>query len=166
MAVGQGDCLVTPLQMARLVAAVANGGKLMRPHVILSVEGEPGPREPVMEASLGLKASTLEAIRAGMEAVVAPGGTAARMATDQYQIAGKTGTAQAPGGAPHAWFAGFAPADDPKLAVAVVVEHGGSGSDVAAPIARRMFDTALLPKNRRTGRQVRAADRPRLAGEG
>jgi penicillin-binding protein 2 len=148
MAVGQGDCLVTPLQMAQMAAAVANGGKLMLPHVILEVEGEPGPREPVMVGEVELKASTLDAIRQGMIGVVSPGGTAARIASNQYQIAGKTGTAQAPGGAPHAWFAGFAPADDPKIAVAVVVEHGGNGSAAAAPIARRMFDAALLPKLR------------------
>ncbi len=148
MAVGQADCLVTPLQMAQMVAAIANGGRLMLPHVILDVEGEPGPREPVQTGSVGLKASTLEAIRDGMIGVVSPGGTAARIASDRYRIAGKTGTAQATGGAPHAWFAGFAPADDPRIALAVVVEHGGNGSTAAAPIARRMFDTALLPKER------------------
>jgi penicillin-binding protein 2 len=152
MAVGQGDCLITPLQMAQVVAAVANGGKLMRPHVILEMAGEAGPREPVIASDVGLRTSTLEAIREGMKAVVAPGGTAARIATDRYAIAGKSGTAQATGGAPHAWFAGFAPADDPKLAVAVIVEHGGNGSEVAAPIARRIFDTALLAERQRDQR--------------
>jgi len=149
MAVGQGDCLITPLQMAQVVAAVANGGKLMRPHIILEMAGDAGPREPVIASDVGLRTSTLEAIRGGMKAVVAPGGTAARIATDEYAIAGKTGTAQVTGGAPHAWFAGFAPADDPKLAVAVVVEHGGNGNEVAAPIARRIFDTALLAERQR-----------------
>lgn len=148
LAVGQGDCLVTPLQMAQVVAAVANGGKLMRPHVILEMAGEAGPRAPEMAGNVGLRTSTLEAIREGMKAVVAPGGTAARIATRRYAIAGKTGTAQAPRGAPHAWFAGFAPADEPKLAVAVIVEHGGNGSEVAAPIARSIFDTALLGERR------------------
>jgi len=84
-----------------------------------------------------------------MEGVVSPGGTAAGMATDRYGIAGKTGTAEAPGGPPHAWFGGYAPAQNPTLAVAVVVEHGGGGSAVAAPIARHIFDTALLPEAER-----------------
>jgi len=149
MAVGQGDCLVTPLQMALEVAAVANGGDLLQPHVIRRVGEETAPRPAEIRRSLGLRPSTIAALRAGMEGVVSPGGTAAGMATDRYGIAGKTGTAQAPGGPPHAWFGGYAPAQNPTLAVAVVVEHGGGGSAVAAPIARHIFDTALLPEAER-----------------
>ncbi len=149
MAVGQGDCLVTPLQMAQEVAVIANGGNRVRPHVIHRVEGEPEPRRPGLRASVGLRQDTIAAVRAGMRGVVSPGGTAARIATDRYPIAGKTGTAQAPAGPPHAWFGGFAPADSPRLAVAVVVEHGGNGSEAAAPIARYLFDTALLPESER-----------------
>jgi cell division protein FtsI/penicillin-binding protein 2 len=115
-----------------------------------------------MVGEIGLKSSTIDAIRQGMIGVVSPGGTAAHIASDQYQIAGKTGTAQAPGGAPHAWFAGFAPADAPRIAVAVIVEHGGNGSAAAAPIARRMFDAALLPKPP----QARAGAQSRRAGQG
>jgi penicillin-binding protein 2 len=166
MAVGQGDCLATPLQMAQLAAAIANGGKLMRPHIILSVAGEPSAREPVVAGAAALKASTVDAIREGMKGVVSPGGTAAGIATDRYQIAGKTGTAQASRGAPHAWFAGFAPADNPRIAVAVIVEHGGNGSKVAAPIARRMFDTALLKRQPKPDRQLRSAGRTQTAPEG
>jgi len=80
-----------------------------------------------------------------MEAVVAPGGTAHSIATEKYAMAGKTGTAENPQGEPHAWFAGYAPAGRPKLVVAVVVENAGHGSLVAAPIARHVFDAALLP---------------------
>ncbi|MBN1460816.1 MAG: penicillin-binding protein 2 [Armatimonadetes bacterium] len=149
MAVGQGDCLATPLQMACQMGAVANGGMLVRPHVVLRVEDESEPRRPQSSGSIGLRDTTIQAIQTGMNAVVAPGGTAARIAPDRYDIAGKTGTAQSPGGDPHAWFGGYAPAHNPRLAVAVIVEHGGAGSEVAAPIARYIFDTALLPPGER-----------------
>ena len=149
MAIGQGDCLVTPLQMALEVAVVANGGNLVHPHVIRRVEGEANPRPAEIRRSLGLRPSTIAALRAGMEGVVSPGGTAAGIATDRYGIAGKTGTAQAPGGPPHAWFGGYAPTESPTLAVAVIVERGGGGPEFAAPIARHIFDTALLPESER-----------------
>jgi penicillin-binding protein 2 len=147
MAVGQGDLLVTPLQVAREVAVVANGGWLVQPHLLLSIEGQDA-RPPGPKRSVGLRADTLAALTAGMEAVVAEGGTARSIASPDYPIAGKTGTAEAPGGTPHAWFVGYAPADDPKVVVAVLVEHGGHGGATAAPIARRVFDAALLPARR------------------
>jgi penicillin-binding protein 2 len=149
MAIGQSDCLVTPVQMARVVAVIANGGELVTPHVILRVEGEDTPAPTRGGRPLGLRPETIEAIRAGMKAVVAPGGTASRIANDKYPIAGKTGTAQAPGGLPHAWFGGYAPANDPKLVVVVVIEHGGAGSQMAAPVARHVMDAALLPAEER-----------------
>jgi membrane peptidoglycan carboxypeptidase len=104
---------------------------------------------PMERRPLGLRPETIAALRAGVEAVVAPGGTATRIATPEYKIAGKTGTAQAPGGDSHAWFAGYAPAEKPKLVVVVVIDHGGQGSSVAAPVARYMLDTALLPEAKR-----------------
>jgi penicillin-binding protein 2 len=149
MAIGQGDCLATPLQVAREMSAVANGGFLVHPHVILRVEGEEPRYYGALRKAIGLRPATVQALQAGMNAVVAPGGTAARIADAEYEIAGKTGTAQAPGGEPHAWFGGYAPADNAALAVAVVVEHGGGGPEIAAPIARHIFDTALLPASER-----------------
>jgi penicillin-binding protein 2 len=143
MAIGQGDLLVTPLQVAQEVAVVANGGWLVQPHVLLRVEGEAAPRR-WGKRRVELRAETLAALRDGMEAVVAEGGTAHRIASPDYTIAGKTGTAQAPRGDDHAWFAGYAPAEDPKIVVAVLVEHGGHGGATAAPIARRVFDAARL----------------------
>ncbi|UCC68229.1 MAG: penicillin-binding protein 2 [Armatimonadota bacterium] len=145
MAIGQGDCLVTPLQVAREFAVVANGGGLVQPHLIARIEGEGDYSPPVERHSVGLRPETIAALQAGMEGVVSPEGTASGIVTPKYAIAGKTGTAQASGGDPHAWFAGYAPADRPRLVVAVVVEHGGRGSTVAAPVARHIFDTALLP---------------------
>ncbi len=167
MAVGQGDCLVTPLQVAREMAVVANGGYRVQPHVILRIEGESAPTYDAAKRSADLRPATIRALQAGMQAVVAPGGTGARIATDRYKIAGKTGTAQAPGGGPHAWFGGYAPAENPRLAVAVVVEHGGNGSEVAAPIARYIFDTALLPAAERPpwGRPQQIADGRVASGE-
>ncbi len=161
MAIGQGDCLATPLQMARAVAAVANGGTLVRPRLISRIAGEQPLDRSTSGRSIGLRQETIAALRAGLQAVVAPGGTAAGMATPRYGIAGKTGTAQAPKGLPYAWFAGYAPsdsrlADQPQLAVAVIVEHGGAGSSAAAPIARHVFDTALSSRQR----QLRAPAAP------
>ena len=149
MAIGQGDCLVTPLQVAREFAVVANGGSLVQPYLIARVEGEGEYVPPMERRPLGLRPETIAALRAGVEAVVAPGGTATGIATPEYRIAGKTGTAQAPGGDPHAWFAGYAPAERPKLVVVVVIDHGGAGSSIAAPVARYMLDTALLPEAKR-----------------
>ena len=85
-----------------------------------------------------------------MEAVVAPDGTAQDIVSAYYGIAGKTGTAEASSGLPHAWFAGYAPCEDQRIALAVIVEHGESGSATAAPIARYIFDPALLPESQRS----------------
>jgi len=164
MAVGQGDCLVTPIQIARQISVVANGGMLVQPHVLLTTDGDRGQTNS-NSRPVGLRPSTIAALRAGMESVVAPGGTAASIATDRYPIAGKTGTAQVTGGDPHAWFAGYAPSDRPQLVVVVVVEYGGSGSEIAAPIARHIFDTALLaPEKRPKWRRLDNSLRPGTHG--
>lgn len=155
MAIGQSECLVTPLQVAREVAAVANGGYLVTPHLLARVAGDENYQPSASKRSLGLRPETIAALRAGMEAVVAEGGSAHGMATDRYGIAGKTGTAQNPNGLPHAWFAGYAPSDRPRIAIAVLVEHGGGGSATAAPIARHVFDAMLLPPDRRSPRPRR-----------
>lgn len=150
MAIGQAQTLVTPLQVAREAAAVANGGYLVTPRVIARIEGEDAKAGLPPKRSLHLSVDTLAALRAGMEAVVAEGGTAHRVWSADYGIAGKTGTAQNPRGKPHAWFAGYAPTDRPRLAVAVIVENAGGGAAVAAPIARHVFDALLLPPSERT----------------
>jgi penicillin-binding protein 2 len=149
MSIGQGECLVTPLQIAREASVVANGGYLITPHIIAKMEGAEAP-PPAEKRSVGLSPETLAALRAGMAGVVAEGGTAHRIWTDKYAISGKTGTAQNPRGKTHAWFTGFAPSDSPRIAVAVMVEHGGGGTATAAPIARHVFDAMLLPPDQRT----------------
>ncbi len=148
MSIGQSECLVTPIQIAREAAVVANGGYLVAPYLIARVEGAGAPPHQA-KRSVGLRSETLATLRAGMEAVVNEGGSAHRIWTDRYQIAGKTGTAQNPRGKTHAWFTGYAPADNPRIAVAVMIEHGGGGSVVAAPVARHVLDAFLLPPDQR-----------------
>jgi peptidoglycan glycosyltransferase len=149
--IGQGDVFVTPLEMALAASAVANNGQIMQPHVgeritdgddnsVKSID--PGAWRTAMTPEVAATVKTL------MVSVVEGGtGTAARI--PGVSVAGKTGTAQNETGAPHAWFVGFAPADDPQVAVAVIVEHGGdvgseaTGGRVAAPIAAQMMRTVL-----------------------
>jgi penicillin-binding protein 2 len=149
VAIGQGQLTVTPLQLARLAAVVANRGRLVQPHLVLAVGERNAARPPV--TSVGLRPQTLAALLDGMRAVVNEQGTASRARLPGLAVCGKTGSAQVVGRArlvksgqapallPHGWFVGFAPADHPRIALAVLVEHGGSGSEAAAPIARRIL---------------------------
>ena len=142
---GQADLLVTPMRMALVGATIAAGGTEPRPFIVRSFRRPGGeevyaPREgtPLRPVS----AEVAEQVRTLMLAVVARGtGTAA--ALPGVEVAGKTGTATVATGRAHAWFVAFAPADAPRVAVAIVVEHGGYGGAVAAPIARRVLATAL-----------------------
>jgi penicillin-binding protein 2 len=141
LAIGQSELQVTPLQVARMMAAIANGGLLVTPHVVAQDAALTVP-EPIE----GLQGTTLSAIRRGLERVVAdPEGTAHQTVyLDTLPIAGKTGTAETgEGRADHAWFAGYAPADHPRIAFVVVLEHAGGGSEVAGPIARRLVAAAM-----------------------
>jgi penicillin-binding protein 2 len=156
MAIGQGFVLVTPLQLTRVLAAVANGGTLFRPTLIDRIgSGGGAPEEQWPAEAVGelpLTFDHLEAIRDGLwRATNSPSGTA----THQFQrlpvpIAGKTGTAET-NGPPHAWFAGYAPAapytrsdgaviEQPEIAIVVMMENAGQGSDIAAPIFRRIVE--------------------------
>ena len=132
--IGQGRVLATPAHLATIAAAVANQGLAMRPRLL--AEDPP--------AALGQYMSAATATRlAGMMRKVVTDGTGRGIDGPQLAIAGKTGTAENPRGAAHSWFIGFAPAADPTLAVAVLVEHGGYGSSAAAPIARDLLLRAL-----------------------
>jgi peptidoglycan glycosyltransferase len=142
---GQGEDLATPLQMASVAATVANGGEMVKPYLVDEVQDyngkiveqyQPQKLRRVIDQQT---ASTLTDI---MVKVVTSGtGTAAQI--DGVDVAGKTGTAEVGKGEPDAWFICFAPAKDPKVAVAVVVENGGEGGVTAAPIARNVLRTAL-----------------------
>jgi penicillin-binding protein 2 len=149
VAIGQGALTVTPLQLARLAALVGNGGRLVRPHLVKALGGAdlPAPQAP----DVGARPATLAVVREGLVAVVNQQGTGWRARLQDYQVAGKTGSAQVVASArlqknlgvealrPHGWFVAFAPAEAPRIALAVLVEHGGSGAEAAAPIARRIL---------------------------
>ena len=132
--IGQGRVLASPAHLSTIAAAVANRGLAMRPRLLVQEPPEP----------LGQYMSAQTAARlAGMMRKVVTEGTGRGINGADLAIAGKTGTAENPRGAPHSWFIGFAPAADPTLAVVVLVEHGGFGASVAAPIARDLLVKAL-----------------------
>ncbi|MDD4169077.1 MAG: penicillin-binding transpeptidase domain-containing protein [Desulfotomaculaceae bacterium] len=143
--IGQGELLVSPLHMALVAAAIANQGIIMRPYLVESVRDSAG--ETVHQAVYRpwLTATTANisgTIKAGMIDAVRYG-TAQAAAFSGAQVAGKTGSAQNPHGRTHAWFIGFAPAEQARLAVAVVLENAGSGGAVAAPIAGKLLAAAI-----------------------
>jgi penicillin-binding protein 2 len=145
VAIGQGQVSATPLQMARVAAVIANGGFLVTPHLVRAGTGGtptvPPPR-PV-----GISVETLAVVKEGLRAVVA-GGTGWRARLRSAEVCGKTGSAQVvskarleaapddPSLQPHGWFVAFAPAEEPRIALAVLVEHGRGGGISAAPVAR------------------------------
>ena len=151
-AIGQGPISVSPLQMALVVAGIANGGVIMEPRVmeeIRDIDGRVVERSVPKQWRRALSVETAEAVGRMMVSVVASG-TGTRAQVPGVEVAGKTGTAQVgPGQDPHAWFVAYAPADDPRVAVAVIVEHGGelgseaTGGRVAAPVAKAVIEAAL-----------------------
>ncbi len=156
MAIGQGDLLVTPLQMAQLAMIIANDGKGFRPHLLWAVEHvQTGRKEWVQPDSFRVKIHPkyFDIVKEGMRLVVnGPTGTGHRARLPDVVVAGKTGTTQNPHGKDHAWFIGFAPFDHPEVAVAVMVENGGYGGSVAAPIAHDLLQLYFQKKNRTGGR--------------
>lgn len=148
LAIGQGFLLVTPLQVARLMAAVANGGTLYRPYLVDRIStGSNLPEQmtsPQAQGRLPISAEHLAQIQAALLGVTTRSiGTATgRFAGLSVSVAGKTGTAQAPGetAQPHSWFAGYFPADQPEVALVVMVENAGEGSSVAAPLFRQVVE--------------------------
>jgi peptidoglycan glycosyltransferase len=150
--IGQYDVRATPLEMAMVAAAIANGGELMEPYLVqqvLAPDLSPLSLAQPHVLRQSVSSSVAQQLTAMMELVVKRG-TGTRAQISGVRVAGKTGTAQhATGQPPHAWFVGFAPANDPQVAVAVLVEDGGNlGSDatggrVAAPIARAVMEAIL-----------------------
>jgi cell division protein FtsI/penicillin-binding protein 2 len=137
-AYGQGPVVMTPFKMARVAAAIAGGGELPQGRWIVD-ETNPRQRPPVRVVS----AAAASFLASAMRGVVVSGTARRPLAGLNVAVAGKTGTAQVEGRAPHSWFTGFAPFDAPaseRVAFAVVVEHGGYGSQAAAPIARELVE--------------------------
>jgi len=164
--IGQGYNLTTPMQLAFATAVLANNGVAYRPHLVRQIRdsrsGEARPIEPNPEYEFKIRPDNLKLVKDAMVDVTLTGGTAARAgAGAPYRFAGKTGTAQvvamkqgekydekkvAERLRDHALFIAFAPADDPRIALAVLVENGGHGGSTAAPIARQVIDYHLLGK--------------------
>ena len=149
VSIGQGLLAVTPIQMAVMISSVATRGKLPRPHIVQGRGADP--------LKLPVSAATFDRIRHALESAVEIG-TAQSAALGDIAVAGKTGTAQIyrhsagvnPDELPkserdHAWFVGYAPADEPRIAFAVIVEHGGHGGTSAAPVARRVLEEFFSP---------------------
>jgi peptidoglycan glycosyltransferase len=149
-AIGQFDVRVTPLQMAQVVAAIANQGRMMKPYLVSALQGPDlrtiAKTQP-QELGQPISAQVAAELTTMMKSVVT-NGTGTKAQINGVSVAGKTGTAEhGTKEPPHAWFVGFAPADTPTIAVAVVVEDGGgevgTGGSIAAPIAQRVMKTAL-----------------------
>ena len=132
LTIGQGELLATPLQVVRYTSALATG-QLPTPQVIKGTKAE--------TTSLPISKEVIKTMRSIMVDVVnSPGGTGHRARLPNIVVAGKTGTAQNPHGEDHAWFVAYAPAENPRIAIAVIVENGGSGGLVAAPIAQKTLE--------------------------
>lgn len=164
--IGQGYTLVTPLQLAQATAILANNGVAMRPHLVSQIQNtQSGKNEtiaPFIQDKVELNPNNVAIVKQGMIDVTLPGGTAASVGANAgYAIAAKTGTAQVIGikqnekynehgiderHRDHALFIAYAPAEDPKIALAVIVENGGHGGSAAGPIARKVMDYYLLGK--------------------
>ena len=164
--IGQGYTLVTPMQLAQATATLANNGVSMRPHMVVAMQSPVTGRTvrvaPVVQDRIALKAENIAIVKQGMMDVTLPGGTAASVGANAgYSIAAKTGTAQVIGikqnakydsrsinerHRDHALFIAYAPADNPSIALAVIVENGGHGGSAAGPIARKVMDYYLLGK--------------------
>ena len=151
LAIGQGEVQVTPLQVARFMAAIANGGTLYRPQIVETIQPVNGDPlltfKPEAQGTLPLRSENLDILREALFMVTENSLGTARFNLRglQFKVAGKTGTAESGSGRPHAWFAGYTLNEEntglPDIAIAVIVENIGEGSDYAVPIFRAMVET-------------------------
>lgn len=142
--IGQGEIAATPFQMACYTAAIGNGGIYYKPHVVRAIRNSLLNQLSLLKVEskkINISPKTIEIVKKGMYDVVnTPGGTAFGIRIPGLDVCGKTGTAQAPRGqADHSWFVCFAPKENPKIAMAILVENAGFGAAVAAPIARELL---------------------------
>ncbi len=151
MAIGQGDVLATPMQMAMVYSAIANNGRIMKPHIGLRVT-DPVTNEtikewqPEVESDLPISPDNMRLVQQALIGAAQPGSAIGSVfAGFQPVIAGKSGTAQVAGKADYAWYAAYAPANDPKYVVVVQIEQGGGGSTSAAPAVKKIME-ALFPQ--------------------
>jgi penicillin-binding protein 2 len=156
VSIGQGPLLVTPLQVARMMGAVATGGILWKPRLVQRVEAADGrllySEGSQMSGYVDLSPAVWAFLQRSLWGVVNDGGTGAAARLPGIEVAGKTGTAQlitnsdARRGQDHAWFAAYAPAQDPQVVIVVLVERGGRGGQAAAPIARQILQGIFLER--------------------
>ena len=148
LAIGQGDILVTPLQVANFTAVIANGGVLFKPHLVEKMAVPDGNVFPIKTEIIRDQVSPVEAIdviRQGMRQAVISG-SAASLANAPVELAGKTGTAEySASEPPHAWFTGFGPYKNPELVITILIERGQGGNISATPIAKKMFEYYFSP---------------------
>lgn len=141
MAIGQGLVQVTPLEMAVMTATIANGGNRVKPHLLLEQDNQ----AQFQPQNMGFKPTTLETIKKGLIAVVKEGTGKSLSDGSIPPTAGKTGTAEVPGGADNSMYVGYGPVDNPQIALAVVVERGGYGAQSAVPIAHNIYKAYFGP---------------------
>lgn len=166
LGIGQGEVSVTPLQLAKYVALIANNGKSFQPHIVKGyLDDKTRQIIPYKfpEITTGIKQEVFNIVKEGMFLVVNGSGTATHIKMTDIDISGKTGTAQNPHGQDHALFVCFAPAEDPKIAIAVVVENVGFGGTHAAPIAKAMIE-AYLKKETLKKNELKKDDNQIIAG--
>ncbi len=161
VAIGQGAVITTPIQLARTIAGIASGGFFVQPHLMKGLE-------PLHEDRFPLSEDTITKVTDGMYGVVNEGGTGAGVRLQNIEFCGKSGTAQVIGYdtrsrlgkerefKDNAWFVGYAPRRNPEIVVAVLIQGGGHGGEVAAPVARDIVKAYYDKKNRRTQEQTTA----------
>ncbi|MDD5432211.1 MAG: penicillin-binding protein 2 [Candidatus Omnitrophica bacterium] len=144
--IGQGEVLVTPIQMVRMMAVFANKGYLVSPSIIKSIAGKAVATRQKKNSDLSLKPNTIAIVRKGLrDVVVYPSGTGNVLSTLPVSVAGKTGTAQTSRNSTHAWFAGFFPYEEPKYVICVLLEHGGPG--YASTVLAKQIIEEMVNKN-------------------
>lgn len=155
LAIGQGELMITPLQMANMAAAIANRGYYITPHVVKHIEGIDTIEHRFYEKNIvDIDTANFNLVVEGMSMAVngGPGSTATIARLNDIEVCGKTGTAENPHGKDHSVFIAFAPKNDPKIAISVYVEHGEWGASYAAPIASLMIEkylTGTIAPNRK-----------------
>lgn len=149
-AIGQGEILVTPLQLTQFFCGLANDGIVYQPRLIkerISADGVVSTPPSQIARKLPFSKKTLELLMEGLRLVVhGEHGTAGRLRNDLYSMGGKTGTAENPHGENHSWFVGMAPLEKPEIVVCAIIENAGHGSDVAAPSVKKVIDVYMKKK--------------------
>ena len=152
-AIGQGFTLVTPIQIAQMLSAVATDGKRYKPHLVTKIINDDGSVvktfDPELEGPLPVSKENLDLVQEGLKAVTKEGGTASSLDSLPVSVAGKTGTAENPHGRDHGWFIAYAPAEKPKYVVVCIVEQGSFGSVSAAPIVKNILEYLFANENKK-----------------